>query len=346
MKKTQLISAFAMILLSAGFLFSFAQNKITPHTLSIYDIFDTYCEITILAGKNSGKVLSECNEYLHKADRLWSDTNADSEISAVNAQAGKAPVKISDETFDILDKCLKYSADTNGYFDITVGALSKLWDIGGENQHVPPKEEISEAIHCTGFSFLELDKSAKTAFITKDGACITLGAAAKGYAASELCTLLKNENITSGLINLGGNIYSIGKQSDGKPWNIAVQDPADSDNIIGTLNLFDTSVITSGSYIRYFEENGTKYHHILNPFTGMPANTGLLSVTIISPDACLADVLSTACFVIGYKESLPLIRESGVSAIFVTEDNTVYYSKGLENNFIHDNPRYEYKTFE
>ena len=334
-----------MVLLSAAFLLSFAQNKPTSYTLSIYDVFDTYSQITIYAGSNGNEILQKCSDCLYEADALWSYTDPESEISMLNSQAGKEPVQVSDATFNILDKALQYSVVTNGYFDITVGALSSLWDIGGENQHVPSREEISSAIHNTGFNYLRLDKESKTAQITKEGVSLTLGGIAKGYAAAELCELLKGENVTSAIIDLGGNIYTMGSRPDSSAWNIGIRDPNDSEGLIGTLNLFDTSIITSGSYIRYFEEDGTVYHHILNPFTGMPASTGLLSVTIISPDASLADALSTACFVIGYEESISLIEESGAAAVFVTDDNIVYYSSELESRFVRDNPNYEYISF-
>ena len=346
MKNKQTIGMIAMAAISIIFVVSLQLKQEETKTLQIYDVFDTYSELTIVSGKNSDKILQKCNLYLHEKDDKWSVTKPDSEISALNSAAGKSAVVLSEDTIDILDKSINSSLDTNGFFDITVGALTKLWDIGGENPRVPTNEEITQAIHETGFGLLTVDKENKTAELSKPGASVTLGAIAKGYATQGILDILKKEKVTSALLNLGGNIYVMGKREDGSAWNVGVQDPLDSNKLIGTLKVYDTGITTSGGYQRYFEEDGICYHHIINPYTGMPANSGLLSVTVISDDPVLADVLSTACFVIGYKESIALIREEGAKAIFVTDDNTVYYSSELKDFFEYDNPSYEYKAID
>lgn len=342
MNKKQVIWAVIMFTVSITFLFT--QQLKTPKykTLEIYDIFDTYSELTV-SGKNSEKSLEECNKYLHDADLRWSAENPGSEIAALNSSAGISSVPLSDDTLDMLDKSVQYSMYTNGFFDITIGALTKLWDI--DKAQVPSNEDISAAIHKTGFSLLEINNENKTAMLLSSGAAVNLGAAAKGYATGELINILKKHGITSALINLGGNTYALGTRSDGNAWIVGIQDPADASALIGSLNVYNTAVITSGSYLRYFEKDGIRYHHIINPYTGRPSNSGLLSVTIINRDPFIADVLSTACFVIGYKESLSLLKDTDSEAIFITEDNTVYYSSSLQNKFSYDNTSYEYKSF-
>lgn len=346
MKRKQIPFAVIMILISISFLHFISSGAPELHTLRLYDVFDTYCEITIEAGKNGDEILQKCSDYLHEKNDLWSPNNPSGDIGRLNAQAGLTEVELNADTLQILKASLQYTQETGGYFDVTVGALVNLWDVGGANPHVPSNEEITDAIHKTGSDFLTVDEAGGKAGLTKEGASVVLGAIAKGYATKGLIDILKKENISAALINLGGDTYSMGTQPSGQPWNIGIQDPLNSEKLIGSLNMYDTSVITSGSYQRYFEQDGIRYHHIINPYTGKPSNSGLVSVTIISGDPILADVLSTACFVIGYKESIALIHELNAMAVFVTEDNTVYYSATLQNYFEHDNTDYEYVALE
>lgn len=341
MNKKQATAAAVMLAASIIFIFCTKPQKNEYQTLSIYDVFDTYSELSV-SGKNADKALEECNAYLHDVNSRWSATDPNSEISKLNAAAGVSPVTLSDDTVDILDKSVRYSMDTNGFFDVTIGALADLWDI--DKAQIPSKEDIASAIHKTGFNLLEINKDAKTAELTKEGAAVTLGAVAKGYASKGILDILAKNNISSALVNLGGNTYALGMNGN-SAWNIGIQDPNNQSGTIGTLSVYDTAVITSGGYQRYFEKDGVRYHHIINPYTGSPANSGLLSVTIVNDDPILADALSTACFVIGYKESLSLLKDTDSKAVFVTDDNTVYFSTDLQDHFKYDNPSYEYKSF-
>jgi len=341
LNKQQLTNAFIMLIPALIFIFILPGKTTEKNTLQIFDVFDTYSEITITGKKNADSVLEECNRYLHEKDTQWSHTNTESEIHLLNSRSGKESSSLSADTVEILKKGKEGSVFTNGYFDITVGAAVDLWGIGTDDEKVPAEEEISEVIHKIGNSFLEIGEN--SAYIQKEGVSVTLGAIAKGFATDELVKILKKHNVTSALLNLGGNIYALGNDQNGEAWKIGIQDPIDAGKLICTLKAYDTSVVTSGSYQRYFEKDGIKYHHIINPFTGMPAKSGLTSVTIVSPDATLADVLSTACFVIGFDEGASLVKELGAMAVFVTENNTVYYSDGLESLIEYDNPGYEYK---
>lgn len=341
MKKNQIVNATLIFTISMLFLFFISSEKKSEKNLQLYDIFDTYCEIAIYSGKNADKALSECSQYLLQKEKQWSATEPESEISLLNSAAGKESVSLSADTIDIIDKALSASQYTCGYFDITIGAISNLWNFEN-NPAVPSDSEISDSIHKTGYKFLELDKTTNTAYLSKDGASVTLGAIAKGYATDELVKILKKENIHSALINFGGNVYCLGALQNGEKRRVGIADPLDRNNLLCSVTAYNTAVVTSGNYERFFEMDGIKYHHILDPFTGMPANNGLNSVTIISPDCTLADILSTACFVIGFNKSLPLIKEMGVSAIFATND-TVYYSSELKGSIRFDNTRYEYK---
>ena len=318
MKK--IASILFMLVLSFIFLW---WIKPQTSTIYIYDVFDTYSEITINSGDE--KILSECSDYLHYLDRIWSTTREDSEIN--NLQKGLSP-----QTRDIIEKSIDYSKKTKGDFDITVGKSSKLWNDAINSKTLPTDEEIQTARETIGYTALSEGNLSN--------ASLTLGAIAKGYASDRILEILKNSGIDSAMINLGGNIYALGTQGMGKPWNIGIQDPQNPDKTIGRLKIRDSAVVTSGNYIRYFDFNGTRYHHIINPHTGMPANSGLISVTIISPDATTADALSTASFTGGLEEGISLISEFGVMGIFITDDNNIYYSHELA--FTPDNDDYTY----
>lgn len=318
----------------------FSQNGYSKtEKIYLYDVFDTYSEISA-TGAKCEKALGECRELLLRYHDLWNDKSETSEISELNRSAGISKVTLSEETADILNKSKFFCAETNGFFDVTIGAAAKLWNIP-KNPKIPSKEELTDVIHKTGTDILELD--GENAYLTKEGASVTLGAIAKGYAAEKLVNVMKKNKIRSALINLGGNVYALGSDTSGKAWKIGIADPQNDGETIGTVEVCNKSVITSGGNYRFFEEDGIRYCHILNPYTASPANSGILSVTVICSDPTAADVLSTACFVIGYANSLPLLKEYEAEAVFVTDTKTVYYTDGLENIFEYDGNAYEYK---
>ena len=184
-----------------------------------------------------------------------------------------------------------------------------------------------------GYQKLRLDPERRTAVLT-DGAQIDLGAIAKGYAAETVCGIFTDYGIESALINLGGNIFVIGSKLDGSPWRIGVADPEDTRETVGVLSARDTAVVTSGSYQRYFEQGGTRYHHILDPVTGRPADNGLVSVTVICDDAVWADALSTALFVMGEEKPVGFWRETGgFEMILIRDDRQVLLTPALEDSF-------------
>lgn len=336
--KNQLRNAAILVLIAiVCIIFSYSGNE-ESHSIQIYDAFDTYSEISA-SGRGGEKALTECREVILKYHNMWNDKSDDSEISKLNKEAGKKSVKLSEDTIDILKKSKFYTAETNGFFDITVGSAAELWDISG-NPHIPSNEELADVIHKIGFDILEVYED--SAYLKKDGAKVTLGAIAKGYVTDKLIDVLKKHKIHSALINLGGNVYALGNTPSGKAWSIGIADPKNDGDVIGTLNIANKAVITSAGNYRYFETDGVRYHHILNPYTASPANSGLLSVTIISANPTEADVLSTACFVIGYTQSLSLLKEYNAEAVFVTDTGEVYYSEGIADMFEYDNDAYEY----
>ncbi len=333
------MAAAALVFLSAT-----SAHREKSCRLQIFDTFDTISEITVVTSGDGDRILEECHKLLREDDALYSPTREESDISKINRAAGSGEaVPIHKKTAKLLAESKRAYLDTNGFFDISVGALVKAWGIGTDSARVPEQEELTQALHLIGLDSLTLDENANTASLSKSGQRLDLGGIAKGAATEDLLALLKKEGINSALINLGGNTYALGTRPDKSAWEIGIQDPSDPDSLIGTLQVYNKAVITSGSYQRYFEENGVRYHHILNPYTGMPSKSGLLSVTVISADPSEADMLSTACFLLGYSESQTLLKEFGADAVFVTEDQTVYYSSSLSLSY--ENENYSYQTF-
>ncbi len=250
-----------------------------------------------------------------------------SEISIIAANAGKRPVAVSDEVYAILDEALEISRASCGAFDITVRPLTKLWDFGHGKSAIPNASALEDANSLVGYKDLVLDSKNKTAFLKKSGAKIDLGGIAKGYAADEAKRLLTENGINSALINFGGNVVTVGNSFKGSPWKIGIQNPLSlRGQSVLTIELSDKTVVTSAVNERFFLKNGRRYHHILNPLTGQPAASGLLSVSVIADRSMLADALSTAAFVLGAREGIKLIRSYGAEAIFITENGDILSS--------------------
>ena len=338
------ISVFLVIAVAALLLTAASQNA--TYTVYIPGALGTDSEISVTTSKNGNVILQKCRDYVYTMDNLFSEDKPKSDISKINLAAGTGrPVEVEADTARILARAKEYAVETNGFFDVTVGNLVDLWDQAKEEAVLPSPDAVSEAIHTVDFKSLRVDPDKNTVELEKRGQKVTLGGIAKGYITDGLVAMLKAEEVESALINLGGNAYALGKKNEFAYWKIGIQDPRNENKLLGSVQVENQCVVTSGDYQRYFEIDGVRYHHIMNPNTGTPSNSGLKSVTIIADDSTLADALSTACFVLGYSEGANLVREyENVSAIFVMDSNTVYYSPALEDSFEHDNPSYEYKV--
>lgn len=266
-----------------------------------------------------------------------------SDICKVNAEAGKSPVRVSQDVYKMIELSLYYSKISEDAYDITIGPLMDLWGFSGENPYVPSDAQIKEKLQLVDSSQVILNKEKRTVFLKRPGMSIDLGAVAKGYAAEKAAQVLREAGIKQALINAGGNVVGIGMKDDKNPWKIGIQDPRNSEDIVGTLSLADASAVTSGDYQRNFMENGTMYHHILEPKTGKPART-TWSVTVIAKDSGLADILSTTLFVLGPEKGLKLISKlDDVEAFFVGADKKIYVSPGLKSKVtVQTGSRYYY----
>ena len=283
----------------------------------------------------SEEVLDKVFKRVQEIENLVSINKEETEIDKLNENAGISPVKLSDTSFEIIEKALYYSKLSSGGYDLTVGPLVKLWSIGLPEAKVPSQEEIEEIIKNIDYTKVELNKDTKEVFLSQKGMLLDLGSIAKGYAADEIVKILKEENINSAIIDLGGNIYALGLKEGNKNWKIGIQNPFDNrGKIVGSLEVSNKTVVTSGVYERYIEQDGQTYHHILNPETGYPYETDIAGVSIIADKSIDGDALSTLVFTKGLEKGLELVENiDGVDAIFITNNKEVYVTKDLKDNF-------------
>ena len=280
--------------------------------------FDTV--VTIEAWGTSRDVLDHCEKLCDRYERLFSRTLEDSEVSKINNSGGQ-PVTVSDETAELIRLGLEYGDISDGYFDITIASASELWDFtDNEEKKFPDSEVLAEAAAHIDYHNVKVEGNTVT--LTDPMTKIDLGGIAKGYIADRLKDYLQSEGVEHALINLGGNKLAVGSKTDGSSFRIGLQKPFEPDGTpIAVLEVDDQSVVTSGNYERYFEKDGTIYHHILNPDTGYPIQNDLYQVSIISDRSVDGDALSTTCYALGLEKGMELIRSlDGVEAVFVTSD--------------------------
>ena len=301
----------------------------------------TVCTITVYQQPRRG-LLERAFARIGEIDARMGNDRPRSDVDPIGAAAGAARVKVPPDTFALIETAVRYSRLTAGAFDISVGPLVALWGIGQGGARVPSPEEIARARSLCGYERIELDATASTVRLPEAGMRLDLGGIAKGYAADEVSAILADGGIRSAIIDLGGNIVVIGSRPAGGKWRIGVQDPRKTrGEYLGIVEVADATVVTSGVYERYFEKDGVRYHHILDPATGAPARTGLLGVSIVARRSTDADALSTGVFVLGLERGLALVESlPDVDAVFVTEDNTIVVSSGLASTFRLTSPDY------
>jgi thiamine biosynthesis lipoprotein len=263
---------------------------------------------------------------MHRVDRLMSHYKPESELSQVNAAAAAGPVTVAPELAALIARALEFSALTGGAFDITYASVGYLYDYRAQQR--PSEAEITARLPAVDWRHVEVDRGASTVRFTREGVRIDLGGIAKGYAVDRGIAILRELGIRHAAVTAGGDSRLLGDRR-GRPWVVGIRHPDDRERVISRIPLVDAAMSTSGDYERYFDEDGRRYHHIINPRTGHSAG-GLRSVTIIGPDATLTDGLSTSVFVMGAERGLALVERLGnVDAVLVTADGRVLYSSGL-----------------
>lgn len=298
--------------------------------------FNTVITVTLY---NSSKedLLENCFSMADTYEHYFSNTISDSDISKINDADGDY-VTVHDETIELLQKGIYYGDLSNGKFDITIGTLSNLWDFSDkalekENTSstslVPSDTDIKNALATVNYKNVKIDGN--QAALTNADATLDLGGIAKGYIADKMKDYLNENGVTSGIINLGGNILVLGPKDDGNAYRIGIQKPFDDDgNSIASVSITDQTVVSSGVYERYFKENGVLYHHILDTSTGYPYDNHLLGVTIITKKSVDGDGLSTTCFALGLEDGMALIESlPDTEAIFITDDYELHTSSGI-----------------
>ena len=294
---------------------------------------DTYMTVTAY-GDNAQKGVTDAVAEIQRLDNLLSIGKEDSEISKLNKSGSAA---LSDDTAVMVTKALDLYKSTGGAFDITVLPLMELWGFTTQEYYVPTEDEIQSTLQRVGADKLTWDESTKTLTLG-DKQEIDLGGIAKGFTSSRIMEIFKKDGVTCGMVSLGGNVHLLGTKQDGSAWRVGIQDPNNTDDMLGILQANDCAVITSGAYERNFEKDGVTYHHIIDPATGKPSNSGLTSVTIVSKDGTLADGLSTSLFVMGKDKAIAYWKQHAdeFDTILVDKDRNVYITEGIAGNFSPD----------
>lgn len=323
-----IVVVLAAVLCAAAF--KRQQDSNTSYDISFFAM-DTFFNIRVY-GAYSDEVKKNCENRVEDLENLFSVTREDSDIAKINA--GET-IPVGEDTFLLIKTALELCDETEGALDITIYPVLKKWGFTTEGYHIPDVSELDPLLETVDYTSIELDDK-ENKIIVPEGAEVDLGAVAKGYTGDCLLALLREYGVESALLDLGGNVQTLGAKPDGSPWKIAVRDPFGETEGLGVLEVTDKAVITSGGYERYFiGEDGKRYWHILDPSNGYPADSGLVSVTIVGDSGVRCDGLSTALFVMGKDEAEEFWRRQGdFEMILVTEDRKIYLTEGLEDSFV------------
>lgn len=289
---------------------------------------DTFIRVTAY-GEKAPEAIEEAQDEVFRLEGLWSVTDEKSELYKLNHSNFNA---VSADTAELISFTLGISEKSGGALDPTIYPVLTAWGFTTDEKRVPSEDELTRLLELVDYRAVKISENTVT---LKNGMMLDLGAVAKGAASDAAANVLRKNGITSALLNLGGNIMTIGTKPDGRAWRIGVKNPT-GDGDIGVLELSDCAAVTSGLYERYFidENTGTLYGHIIDPKSGYPVNNELLSSTIISPDGRLCDALSTAVFVMGTEQAAALWRDmGGFDMLLITKDNEVIVTDGIKERF-------------
>ncbi len=308
---------------------------------------DTIMQITCY-GKDAQAAASAAQAEIMRLDELLSIGNGNSEVSLINKNGGGI---LSADVSALAEYALLLYRMTDGAYDMTILPVMELWGFTSGDYSVPDDESLKNTLRLCDSGMVTYMRVSDNTTTDKymlelsDDQGIDFGGLAKGYASDRLVDIFDGCNIKSAYFSLGGNVYCYHRKTDGSDWNIAIENPLGTADYLGAVRVHDKAVVTSGGYERYFEQDGKRYHHIIDPATGYPAESGLISVTVVSGDGILADGLSTACFVMGLDESIGLWRAYGAGGTFegrmiapfdlimMADDGDVYVTQGIVQNF-------------
>ena len=320
------------LLLPALFLTGCAKPDTSPQKLDLFAM-DTYMTASIWSADPS--LPDRAAAEISRLEDILSATKPESDLSRIREAHGST-VTVSPDTAAVLAKGLETGTETGGALNIALYPVSQLWGFTQEEQHVPDAAAVTDALAHTDQTQIALRGVSVT---VPDGMQLDLGALAKGYTGDRITALLRENGVSSAILSLGGNVQTLGVKPDGSLWNVGIADPSAPSETICSVQVGEGAVITSGSYQRYFEENGRRWHHILDPATGYPADNGLVSVTVIGDSGLACDALSTALFVMGKERAVRFWEErQDFGMILITDEPALYYTAGLAVSDLPDIP--------
>lgn len=266
---------------------------------------------------------------ISRIEKLISSWDVNSQTSEINRNSGIKPVVVDEELFQLIKRAIKISKLTNGAFDISYASMDKVWRFDGSMTQMPSEEAIKKSVEKVGYQNIILNEINHSVFLKLEGMKIGFGAIGKGYAADKAKALLRKKGVNSGIINASGDLNAWGKQPDGKNWMVAIINPLNKNKVFSWLPVNNSAVVTSGNYEKYVEFDGVLYSHIIDPRTGYPS-TGVLSATIFTANAELADALATSIFVMGVDVGLDFVNQlKNVECIIVDKDNKLQTSNNI-----------------
>ncbi len=334
-KKRIILAVLVVLILTALILAGIAAQF---SRLKLFDyrqlLMDTDVSVQLYAGTSgkAGRIRNELFDEMGRLERLLSYTDRSSDVTKINEAAGKKAVQVSPETMEATRYALDCADLCEGAYDPTIAPLIEIWGFQGECFRVPSTEEIEDSGSLIGYTLVEIDTAGRKIFLPRPGMALDLGGIAKGYIVDRGLELLSRAGIGHALINAGGDIGILGSKPDGSPWRIGVKHPRREGDIIAVISWSQKgAVVTSGDYERYFEMEGMRYHHILDPGSGYPSRV-LISATVTAPTVVEADALATAIMVMGPQRGLALVESlPGVEALLITPELELLISSGLQD---------------
>jgi len=331
-KPATLIYAAVCAAVFAVLVIPFVMKKPPAETVTFRrDLMGTIVEITVPVGPEAEPATKKAYAEIERLEALLSSYRSTSDVSRISAAAGEGPVKVSAECMDVLSAALKVARLSHGAFDPTIGALAGAWGFSGEKGSLPTREQLSTLLPLVDYTAVAIDRAASTVRLEREGMVLNLGGVAKGYIVGAAIRVLKENGVKRGIVKAGGDLSVFhAPGATEKPFVIGIQDPRKKGALLGEAHVVEGAVTTSGDYERFFIKDGVRYHHILDPKTGMPAMLSR-SVTVVSEDPTFADALSTAVFVMGSEEGMRLIEGlDGVEAAIVDARGRLTLSSGFE----------------
>lgn len=332
------LAAVLVTVLATGIVFAVLRSRNGRAHTAMGFAMDTVVTQTVY-GPRAEAAARAVNQRLAQLEDELSLYRPSSEIAALNAAAGGGPVAVSQGSLQLLQRALTLEAGLQGAFQLTVAPLTQLWNITGEEPHLPTQQEIDALLPLVDDGCLQLDGSHGTARLAKKGQAVDMGGIAKGYACDQARLVYLENGVRHALLSIGGNICAVGGRPDGQPFRIGFRDPNGGESsYIASFLLRDGVVAVSGGYERYFEKDGVRYHHILDPHTGFPAQSDIVSVGVVCDEGAAADLWSTALFCLGRDWALDWMRSADAAVLLLDNTGTLYVSAALQEGFLAEDP--------